>query len=89
MWKTYSDLTKFGIVVFVILSGIAGYGTSYQVETPFLFEHFINLVGGLYFLASGSLALNQVQEWKMDQLMPRTACRPHWGSKPGVGPATH
>lgn len=31
---------------------------------------------GLYFLSSGSLAMNQVQEWKLDQKMPRTAKRP-------------
>jgi len=33
-------------------------------------------MGGLYLLSSGSLALNQVQEWKRDQQMPRTSKRP-------------
>jgi protoheme IX farnesyltransferase len=33
-------------------------------------------LGGLYFISSGSLALNQVQEWRLDQTMNRTAKRP-------------
>lgn len=76
MFKTYSDLTKFGIVVFVLLSGLAGYATSYAVENTFEWQHFLNFIGGLFFLSSGSLALNQVQEFKIDQKMPRTAKRP-------------
>lgn len=76
MFKIYSDLTKFGIVIFAVLSGIAGYATSFTIESPFSWEHFLNLVGGLYFLSSGSLALNQLQEFKIDQKMPRTAKRP-------------
>lgn len=76
MWKIYSDLTKFGIVIFVILSGLAGYATSFQIEKSFDFMHLASLLGGLYFLSSGSLALNQVQEWRLDQKMPRTASRP-------------
>lgn len=35
-----------------------------------------NLDLGLYFLSSGSLALNQAQEWKLDQKMNRTSKRP-------------
>lgn len=76
MWKIYSDLTKFGIVIFVVLTGLAGYATSFAIETPFSWVHFMTLLGGLYFLSSGSLALNQVQEYKIDQMMPRTAKRP-------------
>jgi protoheme IX farnesyltransferase len=76
VFKLYSDLTKFGIVIFVVLSGLAGYATSYAPESVFNWEHFLNLIGGLYFLSSGSLALNQVQDSKMDRLMPRTARRP-------------
>ena len=30
----------------------------------------------LYFFSAGSFALNQVQEWKIDQRMPRTESRP-------------
>ncbi len=76
MFKTYSSLTKFGIVIFVLLAGLAGYATSFQIENAFQFKHLIWFLGGLYFLSSGSLALNQVQEYKLDQKMPRTAKRP-------------
>lgn len=76
MFKTYADLTKFGIVVFAVLSGLAGYATGFQVETIFSWRHLLETILGIYFLSSGSLALNQVQEWKLDQKMPRTAKRP-------------
>ncbi len=76
MFRVYSDLTKFGIVIFVVLAGIAGYATSFAVESAFDYLHFAHLVGGLFFLSSGSLALNQLQEYKTDRLMPRTAKRP-------------
>ncbi|MNJ93405.1 Protoheme IX farnesyltransferase 2 [compost metagenome] len=76
MLKIYADLTKFGIVVFAVLSGLAGYATGFQVENAFSWRHLIETILGLYFLSSGSLALNQVQEWKLDQKMPRTAKRP-------------
>ena len=76
MFKTFSQLTKFGIVIFVLLAGVAGYATGFFIETPFDYKHLITFIGGLYFLSSGSLALNQVQEWKLDQKMPRTQNRP-------------
>ncbi|MBC7742411.1 MAG: protoheme IX farnesyltransferase [Bdellovibrionaceae bacterium] len=76
MFKIYSSLTKFGIVIFVLLAGLAGYASGYQIETVFQWRHLVWFVGGLYFLSSGSLALNQVQEYKLDQKMPRTANRP-------------
>lgn len=76
MLKTYSSLTKFGIVIFVLLAGLAGYATSYAVEAQFNWQNLVQFLGGLYLLSSGSLALNQVQEYKLDQKMPRTANRP-------------
>lgn len=76
MFKIYSSLTKFGIVIFVLLAGLAGYATSFQIEKIFSVSHFVYFILGLYFLSSGSLALNQVQEYKLDQKMPRTAKRP-------------
>lgn len=76
MFRTYADLTKFGIVIFVVLAGVAGYATSFSIESHFEWEHLLGLVGGLFFLSSGSLALNQLQEIKVDQKMPRTAKRP-------------
>ncbi len=76
MFKTYTSLTKFGIVIFVLLAGVAGYATSFQIENSFQVRHFLWFIGGLYFLSSGSLALNQFQEYRLDQKMPRTANRP-------------
>jgi protoheme IX farnesyltransferase len=76
VFKTFTSLTKFGIVIFVLLAGLAGYATSFQIEKTFQFSHLIWFLGGLYFLSSGSLALNQVQEYKLDQKMPRTKNRP-------------
>ncbi len=70
------DLTKFGIVIFVLLSGIIGYAMGYQIEQAFDWQHMVRFLIGLYLLSSGSLALNQVQEYKMDQKMPRTKNRP-------------
>lgn len=76
MFKLLNDLTKFGIVIFVVLTGIAGYMTGYVIESSLDWAHFFNFIIGLYFLSSGSLALNQVQEYKLDQKMPRTLNRP-------------
>lgn len=76
MLKSYFELIKIGIVIFVLLSGVAGYAASYFVESAFDLDHFLSLVLGLYFLSSGSLALNQAQEWRQDQKMNRTSKRP-------------
>lgn len=74
--RTYADVTKFGIVVFSLITGIAGYVLGFSIDAPFYLSHFLQTVLGLYFLASGMLALNQVQEWKSDAKMPRTQGRP-------------
>lgn len=76
MLKVYGDLTKFGIVVFSVLAGLAGYATGFQIEHSFDWKIFLETLLGIYFLSSGSLALNQVQDWKIDKNMPRTAKRP-------------
>ena len=76
MLRTYADLTKFGIVVFAVITGLTGYAAGFQVEQAFSWKIALEVVLGIYFLSSGSLALNQVQEWKLDQKMPRTAKRP-------------
>lgn len=76
MLKTYADLTKFGIVVFALFAGLAGYATGFLVEQPFDWQHLLLSMSGLYFLSSGSLALNQWQEYEIDRQMPRTAKRP-------------
>ncbi len=74
--RVFFDLTKFGIVIFVILSAMAGYLLSYTIETPFSLIHFVKTLLGVYLLSSGSLALNQVQELEKDRKMPRTSKRP-------------
>lgn len=76
MFKIFSDLTKFGIVIFVVLTGLAGYLQGFVVERPFDLVHLAYFMAGLYFISSGSLALNQVQEWRLDQKMKRTEKRP-------------
>lgn len=76
MLKIYFDLTKFGIVIFVLLTGIIGYAAGFSVESTLSIQHVINTILGLYFLSSGSLALNQVQECELDKKMQRTASRP-------------
>ncbi|MCB9027375.1 MAG: protoheme IX farnesyltransferase, partial [Bdellovibrionaceae bacterium] len=73
---SYLDLTKSGIVIFVLLSGIVGYAFSYPIGQHLDFQQVILLLLGLYFLSSGSFVLNQAQEWKIDQKMPRTSLRP-------------
>lgn len=76
MFRLYADLTKLGIVIFVVLSGLAGYATSFAIESAFDWVHLLNALGGIFFLSSGSLALNQVQEYKIDRKMNRTSKRP-------------
>lgn len=65
-------LIKYKLSLAVTLSAVAGY---------FLFpgrteSHILLLVGGVFCLAGGSAALNQVQESKRDALMSRTRGRP-------------
>lgn len=74
--KIYADLTKFGIVIFTLIAGMIGYLTSYSVDQAFSITHVFHFLAGLYFISSGSLALNQVQEYKLDQKMKRTSKRP-------------
>ncbi|MCK6597424.1 MAG: heme o synthase [Bdellovibrionaceae bacterium] len=74
--KLFAQLTKVGITIFVVLSAIAGYATGFESERSFVWSHFFDLVLGVFVLSSGSLALNQVQEYKLDSLMKRTANRP-------------
>lgn len=76
MLRAYADFTKLGIVIFVLLSGLAGYATSFSVEQAFDWKHLLALVSGLFCLSSGSLSLNQLQEIESDRKMPRTEKRP-------------
>lgn len=74
--KAYLVLTKFGIVLFALVSALAGYAMSFREFQEFHWVDLTFLMTGLYFLTSGSFALNQAREWKKDILMPRTRQRP-------------
>jgi protoheme IX farnesyltransferase len=74
--KAFFDLTKLGIGLFVVISGLIGYAVSYPLGQPIDMLEPILLMVGLYLLSSGSFAINQAQEWTLDKQMPRTAKRP-------------
>ncbi len=74
--KKYFDLTKFGIVVFVLFTATGGYLIGHPFNNPFNTYHLIVTLIGLYLLSSGSFALNQYQEREIDKKMPRTQGRP-------------
>lgn len=76
MIKSYLDLTKSGIVIFVIFSGLIGFVLGSPFGQPFEIQEVIVFILGLYFLSSGSLVVNQAQEWSLDQRMNRTQRRP-------------
>lgn len=76
LWHHYSQLTKFGIVAFVLITALAGYAVSFPMGNHWEWARPIWLMVGLFFISSGSFILNQVQEWKLDQKMPRTHTRP-------------
>lgn len=74
--KLFLDLTKSGIVVFVLVSGLAGFAMSASpFETWDLLRLGLTLLS-LYFFSAGSFAINQAQEWRVDEKMPRTHLRP-------------
>lgn len=76
MLKAYFVLTKSGIIVFAIISALAGYGVSLNPFLEFDPLHPLFLIFGLYFVSAGSFAINQAQEWKIDIRMDRTKSRP-------------
>lgn len=76
MFKTYCKLTKLGIGLFVVIGGLAGYAVSFPVGQSLEIFNPLMLVVGLYLLSSGSFAINQAQEWRLDTKMSRTSVRP-------------
>lgn len=74
--KDFFNLTKFGITLFVLVTATAGYAVSFPVGQPLEMWQPLMLMIGLYLVSSGSFALNQAQEWRLDQRMPRTQGRP-------------
>lgn len=76
MYATLKSFFKMSIVVFVVISAIAGYGLGFYIEKNFEFIHFFLMILGTFLISSGSLSLNQVQESHKDAKMPRTQGRP-------------
>ena len=74
--KAFFDLTKFGIVCFVLFTGAAAYFLGLNPYEKLDTTHFFVFIAALYFLSSGSFALNQLQEIEIDRKMPRTQKRP-------------
>ena len=63
-------------MISVVLSAVAGYALGFLVEHSFSLQHLLMSLFGVYLLSSGSLALNQAQEFELDRKMRRTAKRP-------------
>jgi len=76
MFKALSVFFKMNIVRFVLISAAAGYGVGLAAEATFSFVHFGILLLGTFFISTGSLSLNQVQESPKDAKMERTQLRP-------------
>jgi heme o synthase len=76
MLKDFFSLTKLGIVIFALVSALAGYAVSLDIHQPFDPWTLGLLIVGLYLVAAGSFAFNQAQEWRLDAKMPRTQGRP-------------
>ena len=76
MFKAYQSLTKFGIVLFVMVVGLCGYALGLPAGSGVDFSEVLVFLFGLYTLSAGSLALNQVQEIELDKKMKRTQSRP-------------
>jgi protoheme IX farnesyltransferase len=74
--KAYGELTKSGIILFSVVSAVAGYAVSYPLGQVFDPTNVLLLMIGLYLSAAGSFAINQAQEWRRDSLMMRTRARP-------------
>jgi protoheme IX farnesyltransferase len=72
----YAELSKFGIVLLVLVSAAAGFMLRAPLGADFPWAHGLVVLAGVMLLSSGASALNQVQECLRDALMPRTANRP-------------
>jgi heme o synthase len=72
----FQELSKSGIVTLVLTSVLAGYLIGQSPEITFSWNRMLLTLVGILFLASGSSALNQLQERDIDAQMPRTSKRP-------------
>lgn len=85
--KTYQELSKSGITTLVIISVLGGYLIGHPFDLPMDWSRMILTLLGVYLLASGSSAFNQIQEIKIDARMPRTANRPLPSGKVSISEA--
>jgi protoheme IX farnesyltransferase len=74
--STYLELSKSGIVALVLISVLGGYLVGQPPESTLSLGRLLATLTGILLLASGSSALNQLQERVVDATMPRTARRP-------------
>src|SRR5215831_18592506 len=74
--STYAELSKFGIVLLVLVSAAAGFMLRAPLGADFPWAHGLVVLAGVMLLSSGASAMNQVQERDRDALMARTAGRP-------------
>jgi protoheme IX farnesyltransferase len=72
----YAELSKFGIVLLVLVSAAAGFMLRAPLGADFPLAQGLVVLAGVMLLSSGASALNQVQERDKDALMARTANRP-------------
>src|ERR1035437_5911516 len=70
------ELSKSGIVALVVISVLGGYLAGRPLERELDLIRLAATLFGVLLLASGSSALNQIQERHIDAQMPRTAGRP-------------
>jgi len=86
-FKLLRELSKSGIVTLVLISVLSGFFIGHSFEQDIDWTRFLLTFFGILFLASGSSALNQVQEVEIDRRMPRTAGRPIPSGRISVGQA--
>ena len=72
----YAELSKFGIVLLVLVSACGGFMLSAPLGPDFPWRQGLVVLFGVMLLSCGASALNQVQERRRDAFMARTAGRP-------------
>src|SRR4030095_8086467 len=72
----YAELSKFGIVLLVLVSAGAGFMLRAPLGPEFRWAQGLLMLAGVMLLSCGGSALNQGQEQPRDALMARTAGRP-------------
>lgn len=75
-FRIYREFAKSGIVTLVIISVLGGYCIGVSLEEQFDWLRLLETLLAVGLLASGSSALNQLQERDLDRKMERTLKRP-------------